>query len=133
VHGTENLPEKGGLLLLSNHVSYLDGPLLVSASPRPVRFLMIDECYHRRFVGLAARLFQTIPVSPARSKEAIRFSAEALQAGEVVALFPEGQLTRTGGLSELKGGFALIARRSEVPVIPVYLDGLWGSMFSFAG
>lgn len=131
-HFEEKLPE-GGVLLVPNHVSYVDVIVLQLACPRPIRFLAYEGFFHHRLLGFALRLFKTIPVSPKRGKDAIKRASEALKAGEVVCIFPEGQLTRTGELNELKQGFELIARLARVPVVPVYLDSLWGSIFSFEG
>ena len=72
-----------------------------------------------------------IPVSPAKAREAITKAADHIAAGEIVCIFPEGAISRTGAMQGLKRGFELIARRSKAPVIPVGLDGLWGSIFSY--
>ncbi|MGE9267000.1 MAG: MFS transporter [Verrucomicrobiales bacterium] len=133
VLGEERLPRVGGVLLLPNHLSYLDALLLQAACPREIRFVMIDDCFERKWLGRGARLFRTVPISPKRAKEAVAIVAEALEAGAVVCLFPEGQLSRTGAMSELKRGYELMARRAEAVVVPAYLDGLWGSMWSFIG
>jgi hypothetical protein len=79
------------------------------------------------------RLFGTVPISATRAKDAIRTVADALKAGECVCLFPEGQLTRLGMVNEIRKGFELMVRSAEVPVVPVYQDGLWGSVFSYEG
>lgn len=126
----DRMPKEGGVLLTPNHVSYLDALILTAASPRPVRFLMVRSYFKRPLVGAFARLFDTIPISETRAKDAIRVAAESLQEGNVVCIFPEGQLSRTGFLSEIKKGFGLIARRAKAQVQPVYLDGLWQSIFS---
>lgn len=128
----EKLPAKGGVILLPNHVTYMDAFVLSLASPRPVRFVMVDRFFEKRWVRAFAKLFDTIPISSTRAKEAIKTAAAAAKEGSVVCLFPEGQLTRTGMLNEIKKGFELIARKADVPVMPVYMDGLWGSIFSYA-
>jgi hypothetical protein len=79
------------------------------------------------------RLFDTVPISSSRAKDAIRTVAQALKDGEVVCLFPEGQLTRLGLVNEIRKGFELMVRQADVPVVPVYQDGLWGSVFSHEG
>ena len=129
--GIENIPAEGGVLLTPNHVSYVDTLVLSVASPRPVRFLMVRDCFDTPGVGAFANLFDTIPISRERAKEAISSAAAALDEGTVVCIFPEGQLTRSGALCELKRGFQMIARRAGAPVVPVYMDGLWGTMTSF--
>ncbi|MEZ5383925.1 MAG: MFS transporter [Prosthecobacter sp.] len=127
------LPAKGGVLLLSNHVSYADALILSAASPRPVRFVIWDQLYKRRGITGFLRLFGTVPISPTRAKDGIRAVAAALKEGEVVCLFPEGQITRHGMVNDLRKGFEIMARQAGVPVVPVYLDGLYGSIFSFQG
>ncbi|MGC6581600.1 MAG: MFS transporter [Akkermansiaceae bacterium] len=131
--GVENVPQKGGVLLVANHLSYIDGIVLSIACPRPIRFLMFDTCFEKPWIGKFARLFEMVPVSPAKAKDAIRVAADALEEGAVVCIFPEGQLSRSGGLAEIKRGYEMIARKSGAPVVAAYMDGLWGSMWSFEG
>lgn len=131
--GIENLPARGGALLVCNHVSYVDTIALSLASPRPIRFLSYANFFQAPVLGGILRIFRAIPVSPTHAKDALRRAAEAIQAGELVCIFPEGQLTRTGCLMELKSGFEIIARRTQCPVVVAHLDGLWGSIHSFAG
>jgi acyl-[acyl-carrier-protein]-phospholipid O-acyltransferase/long-chain-fatty-acid--[acyl-carrier-protein] ligase len=131
--GIENLPAEGGVLLLPNHITWVDAVLLQLACPRPIRFLIFDTIYRQPLLNPVLRLFQAIPISPVRAKEGLRAAVEQLQAGEVVCLFPEGALTRTGTLLKLQKGFELIARKAGAPVVPVWLDQLWGSIFSFEG
>jgi acyl-[acyl-carrier-protein]-phospholipid O-acyltransferase/long-chain-fatty-acid--[acyl-carrier-protein] ligase len=82
-------------------------------------------------VGWFARLFDTVPISSTKAKDAIRVVADALNEGHVVCLFGEGELTRTGCLQEIKRGFELMVRKAGTPVVPVWMDGAWGSIFSF--
>jgi len=127
----ENVPKEGGVLLVSNHVTYVDAFMISIACPRPVRFVIVDHFLKVKFFAWFLRLYDSVPISPTRAKEAIRTAADAVREGSVVCIFPEGQLTRTGMLTELKKGFELIARHAECPVLPVYMDALWGSIFSF--
>jgi len=131
--GAENIPPSGGVLIVCNHVSYADVLPLALVCTRPIRFLSLDSLFRIPLLGTVLRIFGCIPVSPLKAKDALKKAAEALQAGEVVCLFPEGQLTRTGSLMELKPGFELIARKAGCPVVTAHLDGLWGSIFSFSG
>lgn len=127
----ENIPAKGGAILIANHVSYVDVLVLGAYSPRPIRF-MSWEGFERNFLlWIVMRSMKTIPVSPLRAKEAIRRACDKLKAGELVCIFPEGQLTRTGALNAFRPGYELIARISKAPVYPAFIDGLWGSVFSF--
>ncbi|MFH1067894.1 MAG: AMP-binding protein, partial [bacterium] len=130
--GAENLPQ-GGALLVCNHVSYIDAVILRLACPRPIRFMSQEEFFHTPVLGAVLRLFQTIPISSKKAREALQTAAERIQAGELVCIFPEGELTRTGKLMGFKKGFELIARQASAPVVPVHLDSLWGSIFSFYG
>ncbi len=129
--GRENVPATGGVLLLSNHVSYIDAFVVYLASPRPVRFVVLESYANVKAIGWFLRLFGAIPIRPEKAKEAIVRTVAALEAGDVVCLFPEGGLTRLGVTMEFKKGFELIARKANCPVVPVYLDGLFGSIFSF--
>lgn len=125
------LPE-GGFLLLPNHVTWIDAILLQLATPRRIRFLANESHFHNRWLAPWLVLFGAIPVSPAHAKSGIRAAVSALRSGEVVCLFAEGTLTRTGGLIRLQRGFMLVARAAAVPCIPVWMDGGWGSVFSFS-
>lgn len=131
--GADRIPAQGGVLIVANHVSYADTLPLALASTRPIRFLALDSLFKVPLLGTVLRVFGCIPVSPLKAKDALKQAAAALAAGEVVCIFPEGQLTRTGCLMELKPGFQLIARQAGCPVIVAQLDGLWGSIFSFSG
>ena len=129
----ERVPQTGGVLLLPNHVSYMDAFLLGAACRRPVRFVMWEALYNLRWTKWLMILVGTVPISTTRAKDAIRAVAAALKEGEIVSLFPEGQITRHGMVNDLRKGFELMARQGDAQVVPVYLDGLYGSIFSFQG
>jgi acyl-[acyl-carrier-protein]-phospholipid O-acyltransferase/long-chain-fatty-acid--[acyl-carrier-protein] ligase len=131
-HGTERLPE-GGFLLLPNHITWIDAIVLQIACPRPVRFMVFEPIYNQPALNWIFRIFNAIPISPRHAKDAIRKAAERIKAGDIVCIFPEGELTRSGTLLRLQRGFELIARESGAAVVPVWLDQLWGSVFSFHG
>ncbi len=131
--GAENLPSSGGALLVCNHVSYVDTIILSLASKRPIRFISYEGIFQAPVLGPVLRLFGTIPISPSKARSALTRAAECIQQGEIVCIFPEGQLTRTGALMELKSGFEIIARRAQCPTIVAHMDGLWGSIHSFEG
>ena len=129
--GRENVPRQGGVLLLSNHVSYIDSFVIYLSCPRPVRFVVLESYTQVKGIAWFLRLFGAIPIRPENAREAIVRTVEALEAGDVVCLFPEGGLTRLGVTTEFKKGFELIVRKADCPVVPVYMDGLFESIFSF--
>jgi acyl-[acyl-carrier-protein]-phospholipid O-acyltransferase/long-chain-fatty-acid--[acyl-carrier-protein] ligase len=131
--GLENLPATGGVLLLPNHISYVDAVILQLACPRPIRFLVYDQIYQRGFLNWGLRLLGAIPISPKKARAAIETAVDALAHGEVVCLFPEGSLSRTATLQKLNRGYELIARKAHAPVVPVWLENVWGSVFSYYG
>jgi 1-acyl-sn-glycerol-3-phosphate acyltransferase len=131
VRGADRVPPSGGVLLIANHVSYLDSFILYAACPRPLRFVIVSRYLQVGAIRWFLNLFGAIPITPGKSRDAIRVTAECLKRGDAVCIFPEGQLTRTGVMNELKKGFEIIARQSDAPVVPVYMHGLWGSIFSF--
>lgn len=131
--GTADFPAKGGVLLLPNHITWADAFFLTAACPRPVRFIMEEGFMGNTAVRVFSQLFDTVPISSTKPREALRTASEALKQGDVVCIFPEGQLTRTGTLQELKRGFELIARQAGSPLVPTWIDGAWGSIFSFEG
>ena len=132
----ELIPEKGGVLLTPNHMSFMDGLILYCAVPhRKVRFVVSQKYFNKRVVGWFLKMSACIPISEGRSKDAILKVVGALDAGEVVCIFPEGTISRTGFTLPFKKGIELILRRSsnETKVVPAYIDKLWGSVFSFKG
>ena len=134
VRGADNVPTQGGMLFISNHISYMDMLVIMLASPRRIRFVGYDKFVRSHmFFHWLFRITGTIPISPEHTLEGMRSIIRVLKAGEVICLFPEGGISRTGQLLELRAGFEVIARRAGVPVVPVSHDGLWGSVFSFAG
>jgi len=129
----ENIPAKGGVLIIANHLSYVDPILLQLACRRPIRFMGYQGLQSHWFFDLAFKLGGAIPLGRTSPSEGIKQAIKLLAAGEVVAVFPEGHISRTGQLMTIKRGFELLARRANVPVIPAFIDGIWGSIFSFAG
>ena len=131
--GEDRMPKEGGLILCPNHMTFVDALVMTVSSPRAIRFLIAEECYRHKFVGHFAQLFDAVPVTPKRAKEAIRIAAEEAASGNVVCLFPEGQLSRSGGFCEIKQGFQMIARKARCPVQVAYMHGLWDTYTSFSG
>lgn len=119
--------------MLPNHITWVDAVILQLSCPRPIRFLVDETIYHQRLLNPIFRTVHALPISAAHAKEALRTAAKAIQAGDIVCIFPEGELSRIGLLLRLKRGYELIARQASAPVVPVWLDQLWGSIFSFKG
>lgn len=134
VSGQENIPATGGALIVCNHVTFIDGLLLTLCTPRFVRFLVIEKHYNQfkwlmQYIG-------AIPVRHGRPRDVVQMIERArkeLQDGRVVCIFPEGDLTHTGQVMPFQRGMEKIAEGLDVPVIPVYQWGLWGSIFSYEG
>jgi acyl-[acyl-carrier-protein]-phospholipid O-acyltransferase/long-chain-fatty-acid--[acyl-carrier-protein] ligase len=136
--GADNIPKKGGALIVSNHVSYADAILIGCATPRFIRFLMWQPLYENRWLHPFSRLLYAIPIpnnSPKESLRALRNARTELEKGMLVGIFPEGEITRTSHVKPFERGVDVITRRldSSVPVIPIYLDGLWGHALSLKG
>jgi len=132
IHGVENFPKDGAALLLGNHVSYIDWMVLSIASPRRVSFVIERKFYEKWYLKPIFRFFGVIPISSRASKEAFKAVREKLSHGKIVCIFPEGALTRNGHLGKFQRGFELITKDIDVPIIPFYIRGLWGSRFSHA-
>lgn len=134
VVGVENFPRDGGVVVLSNHVSWIDGILLLWLLPRNVRFVVDSGNFHSRIADWFAGGFDTIMMSssPKSVGRALVTAREALNHGGVVGIFPEGTLTRTGHLQSFKPGITKIVKGTQAHLLPVYLHGMWGSIFSFS-
>jgi acyl-[acyl-carrier-protein]-phospholipid O-acyltransferase/long-chain-fatty-acid--[acyl-carrier-protein] ligase len=137
VHGLENLPAQGPALLVCNHVSHLDALLLLAAQKRRIRFTVWAPYLRTPGLRWLLRLANVIPVDsssgPSAILQSLREAGDALARGEVVCVFAEGGITRTGFLLPFHRGFEQVVKRSPAPVIPVCLDNVWGSIFSFQG
>ncbi|MFC1698754.1 acyl-[ACP]--phospholipid O-acyltransferase [Candidatus Omnitrophota bacterium] len=135
VVGTENVPREGGALLVCNHVSFID-PLLIQGSlQRPIRFLIWRAVFKLRAFNSICRIMKVIPISFTDQAKTIAESLEearrAIKQGELVCIFAEGHLTRTGNMLSFNRGFEHIMKGIEAPIIPMYIDRMWGSIFSF--
>ncbi len=136
LEGLQNVPAHGGVLLAPNHLSFADGLLVGLYSPRHPHFLVYANYFDNRLLGWFGRLGAVIPVRPGKKSsvvEALRTARDTLRRGDIVAIFPEGGLSRTGDLRRFEPGFLAVRKGTDCPVVPVYLAGLWGSIFSFEG
>jgi 1-acyl-sn-glycerol-3-phosphate acyltransferase len=131
----DRIPDAGPAVLVCNHVSYVDAIVIGAASPRPIRFVMDHRIFKLPLLGWIFRTAKAIPIAPAKEdpwlmEKAYVDIAQALHEGDLVCIFPEGKLTSTGEMNEFRGGVAKIVERSKVPVIPMALRGLWGSLLT---
>ncbi|MBI5886693.1 MAG: MFS transporter [Deltaproteobacteria bacterium] len=134
--GGEYSPKRGGALIVCNHISFVDGFLVGASIHRFVRYIIYRRFYDMRPVNWVMRHLNAIPVSDGNSRDflgSIRTAREELSAGHVVCIFAEGSISRTGNLLPFKKGFEKIVEGLDVPVIPMHLDRVWGSVFSFKG
>lgn len=134
--GKENVPVRGAALLVCNHLSFIDGLLVGACVHRFIRFMIYRYFYEHRALNWALKHLHAIPVSDGDKKdilESIKAARKELEAGHVVCVFAEGAISRTGNLLPFKKGLERIVEGLDVPVIPVHLDRVWGSIFSFKG
>jgi 1-acyl-sn-glycerol-3-phosphate acyltransferase len=140
ISGDEHIPVQGAAILTCNHVSYVDAVLLMAASPRPIYFVMDHRIFKQPVLGGLFKLAKAIPIAPraedpAAYEAAFEAAAKVLREGDLLAIFPEGGITRDGTLQAFKGGIMKILDNAQrdglsVPVIPMALTNLWGSYFS---
>lgn len=134
-HGVENIPKTGAVLLVSNHVSHIDAGLIVAPQKRKIRFLIWAPFLKVPILGWLLKMAKVIPIrgssGPRALINSLRTASEALAKGELVCIFAEGGITRTGFLLPFQRGLEQITKRTAVPIVPVCLDHVWGSIFSF--
>jgi 1-acyl-sn-glycerol-3-phosphate acyltransferase len=136
--GLENIPDEGPALLVCNHVSFVDALIIAGACRRPVRFVMDHHIFRVPVLNFIFRTGRAIPIASSREnpellEKAYEEIARALEAGDVICIFPEGRITDTGEIYPFRQGMKRIVERTPVPVIPLALRGLWGSFFSRKG
>jgi 1-acyl-sn-glycerol-3-phosphate acyltransferase len=136
--GEERIPEQGAALIVSNHVSFVDALVLMAISPRPIRFVMDRAIFSTPVLSWLFRQVKAIPIAsfkqdPQLVEQAFERVAEELRDGQLVCIFPEGRITDSGAILPFRPGVTRILKDNPVPVIPVALQGLWGSFFSRKG
>ncbi|MDH5465650.1 MAG: AMP-binding protein, partial [Thiovulaceae bacterium] len=130
VTGFENLPKEGGVLLIGNHVSWIDWIIISMASVRRIHFVMERAIYEKWYVKMYVRHFNPIPISTRGGAKAREMIQQRLGEGEVVCIFPEGVISRNGHLGEFYKGFERFAKNAKGVIVPFYMQGLWGTAFS---
>jgi acyl-[acyl-carrier-protein]-phospholipid O-acyltransferase/long-chain-fatty-acid--[acyl-carrier-protein] ligase len=137
IEGRDNIPEKGGALFVSNHVSFVDALLLMASTDRQIRFLMHRHYYDLWWIKPFTKMLGLIPVAsgqgPRELIHSLRAASEVIRGGEVMCIFAEGKMTRTGELDEFHHGYERIMKDANAPIVPIALAGVWGSIFSFEG
>ncbi|MBX3648320.1 MAG: MFS transporter [Rhodocyclaceae bacterium] len=133
--GLEHIPEEGPAVIVCNHVSFVDALVVMAACPRPIRFVMDHQIFRIPLLNFVFREGRAIPIASAKEDPALLDKAydevaKALEAGDLVGIFPEGRITDTGEMYPFKKGITRIVERTPVPVVPMALRGLWGSFFS---
>lgn len=136
--GLRNIPDEGPVLLVCNHITYMDALVIAGAVRRPIRFVMDHHIFKTPLLGGIFRMARAIPIGSRSTVPDIYNTAferidENLKAGHVVCIFPEGRLTTDGEVAAFRGGVDIILERRPVPVVPMALRGLWGSFFSHCG
>ena len=135
VTGRDNIPDKGGALFVCNHLSFVDGLMLIASTDRFVRFIMYKGIYDMPLVKPFVKIMGAIPISsqlrPREMLRSLQEASDAINRGEVVCIFAEGQITRIGQLLPFRRGLTRIMKDVHAPIIPVCLDGVWGSIFSY--
>jgi 1-acyl-sn-glycerol-3-phosphate acyltransferase len=137
VEGIDNVPDEGPCVIVCNHVSYVDALVIAACVRRPIRFIVDHRIFRIPFLSFVFRTMHAIPIASAREDAAVKSraltqAADALAAGEIVGIFPEGRLTRDGEVNPFRPGIRDIITATPVPVVPMALRGLWGSFFSRA-
>lgn len=135
IRGLENLPSSGPALLVSNHVTWVDALLISATQQRRIRFIMSREIYEGMLLKPLFRLMGVIQISaddpPRRVVSSINEARSALNDGSLVCIFAEGAITRNGNLRSFRPGLEKIAKGCDCPIVPVYIGGAWGSIFSY--
>jgi 1-acyl-sn-glycerol-3-phosphate acyltransferase len=133
--GLERVPAEGPCVIVCNHVSYVDAIVIAACVRRPIRFVMDHRIFAVPLLNFIFRTMRAIPIAPAKEdatlkERAFAEAADALKAGEIVCIFPEGKITDNGELNRFRPGLQRILEKEPVPVVPMALRGLWGSFFS---
>jgi 1-acyl-sn-glycerol-3-phosphate acyltransferase len=135
VQELDQIPEEGPAVIVCNHVSFVDPLVIMAACPRPIRFVMDHNIFRWPLLNFVFRTSKAIPIAsakedPAMMERAFEEVGKALDAGDLIGIFPEGKITADGKINPFRPGITRILARNPVPVVPMALRGLWGSFFS---
>lgn len=138
VTGEEKIPKTGAVILACNHVSFIDWLIIAGACKRPTRFVMDHQFLKFPIIGIIGKQAKVVPIAPAKEdpkllEQAFVEISNRLRNGDVLGIFPEGKISRTGNLNPFRPGIERAINKDPVPVVPLALVGLWGSFFSFEG
>jgi len=138
VKNLDRIPEEGAALLVANHVSYVDALIIGGCVRRPVRFVMYYKIFRIPLMNFIFRTARAIPIAGRKEDEAMYNQAfvdmqKAVDAGDLLCIFPEGRLTGDGEMNPFRPGVQTLLEERAIPVIPMALSGLWGSLFSRKG
>lgn len=130
--GFSKIPDTGAVLIISNHISFVDGLIINALCKRKVRYIIDRDIYEQPIINYFMRLNRAIPIAPNREDvaRAMDLISEGLKQGDAICIFPEGQLTSNGYMSHFRPGIEWIISRDPTPIYPIALHGLWGSIFS---
>jgi len=135
VVGLSNIPKEGGALLVCNHISYADPVIVLASVRRSIRFMVFRPIYNNPIIRPFCRITKAIPIAfhdgPKAMIKSLEEAREAIQEGHIVCVFAEGGLTRTGNMLPFSKGFEFIMKDTNAPIIPINIDRIWGSIFSF--
>jgi 1-acyl-sn-glycerol-3-phosphate acyltransferase len=134
-HGLDNIPQEGPAVLICNHVSFVDALIITAACRRPIRFVIDHRIFRWPILSFIFKSGRAIPIAPEKESPALKIRAldevaAALDAGDLICIFPEGNITKDGEIHTFRPGIAQMIARNPVPVIPMALSGLWQSIFS---
>ncbi len=130
---THNIPKSGPVLMMGNHISWIDWILVQVGVERRIRYLMERSIYQKRFIRPIMELGEVIPISQSGAKEAFKEAKSRLKNGEIVAIFPEGTISHDGEIGKIHSGYRVIAGGQKGVIVPFYIDGIYGSLFSRSG
>ncbi|MDT8338352.1 MAG: 1-acyl-sn-glycerol-3-phosphate acyltransferase [Sulfurimonas sp.] len=127
--GLENIPKERAVMLLGNHVSWIDWFILQLPIKRRINYVIDKDIYKWRLFNWAFRMAELIPVSKKASKDSFIETSKRLKNGRIIAIFPEGEISRSANIAKFYRGYQYIDRDDAV-IVPFHIDGVFGSLFA---